>query len=213
VIEVDICVALRSFTLEISASFAPGVTLLTGASGAGKSTLLRAIAGLVRPDRGRIALDGALLYGERIDVPAHRRSIGLVFQDYALFPHLDVLENIAYGIRGTSAARRAAAAAGLAAVGLTPLGAARPGALSGGERQRVALARALATQPRALLLDEPFAALDATTRTAARDLVREAVARLAVPVVLVTHDPADVAAFDGAKHIRIDAGKIVPERV
>jgi molybdate transport system ATP-binding protein len=210
VIEVAVRKVLRTFELDVKTTFARGVTVLAGPSGAGKTTLLRIVAGLVRPDAGRVALNGAVLDG----VPAFRRDIAYVFQEYALFPHLDVLGNVTFGLaaRGVRRAERASRAhAWLERLGIAPLARARPAALSGGERQRVALARALAWAPRAVLLDEPFAALDHATRGAVRDEVRAVLAALDVPVVLVTHDESDVAAF-AAPVVRLDRGAVLIER-
>jgi molybdate transport system ATP-binding protein len=214
VIDVSARMALRDFTLDVDVRFARGVTVLAGPSGAGKSTLLRIVAGLVRPDAGHVSIGGRVLHrDDGGGTPAFRRDVAYVFQEYALFPHLDVLDNVAYGLaaRGVArAARRAAASAWLERLGITKLAQARPRDLSGGERQRVALARALAWTPRALLLDEPFAALDDATRTAVRDEVRATLAALGVPVVLVTHDESDVAAF-AAPVVRLERGRVVAD--
>jgi molybdate transport system ATP-binding protein len=210
VIELRARKALRAFTLDVDVRFARGVTVLAGPSGAGKSTLLRIVAGLLRPDEGRVVIDGRVVDDAGAGVPAFRRDVAYVFQEYALFPHLDVLDNVAYGLaaRGVArTARRATASAWLERLGIGALARARPRALSGGERQRVALARALAWTPRALLLDEPFAALDDATRTGVRDEVRATLAALGVPVVLVTHDESDVAAFD-APVVRLERGRV-----
>jgi molybdate transport system ATP-binding protein len=209
-IELRVSKALREFTLEVALTFAPGVTLMVGPSGAGKSTLLRIIAGLARPDEGRIALDGRVLHDRGVDVPAFRRNVAYLFQDYALFPHLDVLDNVAYGLVARGGGRvssRAAAHAWLERLGLAALATARPRALSGGERQRVALARALAWEPQAVLLDEPFAALDEATRVSVREELRATLTMLDVPVVLVTHDDSDARAF-AARTVRIERGRI-----
>jgi molybdate transport system ATP-binding protein len=208
VIEVNLRKRLRDFILEVDATFAPGVTVVAGPSGAGKTTLLRAIAGLTVPDAGRIVLDGTVLDGGGTRVPAFRREIAYVFQEYALFGHLDVAANVGYGLaaRGVPRPRRAALVASwLERLGIAPLARARPAALSGGERQRVALARALAWSPRAVLLDEPFAALDERTRETVRDQVRLTLAGLDVPVLLVTHDEEDVVRF-AAPVLRIERG-------
>jgi molybdate transport system ATP-binding protein len=211
VIELVARKSLRDFTLDVDVRFARGVTVLAGPSGAGKSTLLRIIAGLVRPDAGSVVIDGRALHRDGTDAPAFRRDVAYVFQEYALFPHLDVLDNVAYGLaaRGVARAeRRATASAWLERLGIAALARARPHTLSGGERQRVALGRALAWTPRALLLDEPFAALDDATRAGVRDEVRATLAALDVPVVLVTHDESDVAAF-AAPVVRLERGRVV----
>jgi molybdate transport system ATP-binding protein len=211
VIELGVRKALRTIELDVALRFARGVTILAGPSGAGKTTLLRIVAGLERPDAGRVVLDGRVLDDGRRHVPAFRREVAYLFQEYALFPHLDVLDNVAFGLaaRGVPRAERRRAARGwLERLGIEALAAARPAALSGGERQRVAFARALAFRPRALLLDEPFAALDPATRARVRSELRATLAALDVPVVLVTHDEADAAAFD-APVARLEHGRLV----
>jgi molybdate transport system ATP-binding protein len=213
VIEVAVRKALREFTLDVAGRFEPGVTVLAGPSGSGKSTLLRIIAGLVEPDAGTVLLNGSPLRRDGVSVPAFRREIAYLFQEYALFPHLDVLDNVAYGLaaRGVArAARRRAAAKWLDRLGIAALARALPRTLSGGERQRVALARALAWTPRALLLDEPFAALDDATRAHVREELRATLATLEVPVVLVTHDEADAELF-AARVRRLDRGHLCPD--
>ena len=194
---------LRSFGLELELEIGAETLALVGPSGAGKTTVLRAVAGLLHPQRGRVAVNGRVwLDTERaIDVPPERRSVGLVFQEYALFPHMTVAQNVAYG--GT-----ARAAELLESLGLTALVRARPAELSGGERQRVALARALARDPAVLLLDEPLSALDAHTRARVRAELREALGRLGLPTILVTHDFEDAAAL-GERIGVIVEGKIV----
>jgi molybdenum ABC transporter ATP-binding protein len=189
-LDADIHHRLRAFDLELTLAVGDETLALVGPSGAGKSTFLRAVAGLERPQRGRVALDGeAWLDTERgVDLPPERRSVGLVFQEYALFPHLSVRRNVAFG--GASAAEVDEL---LERFGIAQLAAARPDAISGGERQRVALARALARRPRVLLLDEPLSALDAHTRGTVRAELRELLAGLGLPVVLVTHDFEDAA--------------------
>ena len=150
---------LRSFRLSVALELGRETLALVGPSGAGKSSVLRAIAGLLRPERGRVALGGGGLARHRggVDLPPERRSVGLVFQEYALFPHLDVRRNVAFGGRERVDEL-------LERFRISHLAGARPGDLSGGERQRVALARALARDPAVLLLDEPLSALDAHTR-------------------------------------------------
>ena len=178
------------FTLDVTLTAEPGeVVALLGPNGAGKTTALRALAGLIGND-GRILLDG-----RRIDaLPPERRGIGVVFQDYLLFPHLSALENVAFGPRCQGVAKaeaRRRASGWLARVGLSGYERTRPRHLSGGQAQRVALARALATEPRLLLLDEPLAALDARTREETRAHLRGRLAGHTGATVLVTHDPLD----------------------
>jgi molybdate transport system ATP-binding protein len=174
---------LRSFSLSLAVELGRETLALVGPSGAGKSSVLRAIAGLLRPERGRIALGARpwLDTEEQIDLPPERRSVGLVFQEYALFPHLDVRRNVAFGGRGRVDEL-------LERFRISHLARARPADLSGGERQRVALARALARDPAVLLLDEPLSALDAHTRGVVRGELAELLAELRLPTLLVTHD-------------------------
>jgi iron(III) transport system ATP-binding protein len=165
---------------------------LVGESGSGKSTLLRLIAGLEKPDAGEILLDDRVLSSPRILVPPERRDIGLVFQNHALFPHLTVEKNIAFGLRKLPRAERQAVIAPLLElVGLTRMGGRYPHELSGGERQRVALARALAPNPRVLLLDEPFSSLDARLRHSVRDETQAILKQRGATALFVTHDTGD----------------------
>ncbi|GAA3409335.1 ABC transporter ATP-binding protein [Streptosporangium vulgare] len=179
------------FHLDIELEVAAGqVVALLGPNGAGKTTALRALAGLTALSGGRILLDGEALH----TLAAERRPIGMVFQDYLLFPHLSALDNVAFGPRCRGASRaeaRRGAAAWLERVGLAGYVAAKPRQLSGGQAQRVALARALAVEPRLLLLDEPLAALDAHTRLEIRSQLRRHLADFGGATVLVTHDPLD----------------------
>jgi molybdate transport system ATP-binding protein len=193
--------SLRSFDLELTLDVGVETLALVGPSGAGKSTVLRAVAGLAHPRRGRIELDGEVwLDTERgIDLPPERRSVGLVFQEYALFPHLSVRRNVAFG-----AATAAEVEELLERFGIASLAGARPREISGGERQRVALARALARRPRVLLLDEPLSALDAHTRDAVRGELRGLLAGLGLPVVLVTHDFEDAATLADRVGVLVD---------
>src|SRR5882724_11169103 len=158
----------RDFELDLTVSLPPGITILFGPSGAGKTTLLDCIAGLTRPDSGRIAIAGNALFDSSaaISVSPQRRRVGYVFQDLALFPHLSVEANVEYGLSLLERQeRKRRSAAILESFRIAHLGARRPGQISGGERQRVALARALVIDPAILLLDEPLAALDAATKS------------------------------------------------
>jgi molybdate transport system ATP-binding protein len=182
---------LRTFEASADLTVGAGETLaLVGPSGAGKTTVLRVVAGLLRPQRGLVTLDDAVLVDtERgIDVAPERRRVGYLFQEYALFPHLDVLRNVRFG-----AGDRAQVDALLERFRIDGLARARVGELSGGERQRVALARALARDPALLLLDEPLSALDTHTRAGVRAELRELLDGLRLPTVLVTHDFEDAA--------------------
>jgi molybdate transport system ATP-binding protein len=200
-LEAAVGLTLGRLNLEVELEVGTGeLVVLLGPNGAGKTTLLRALAGLLALDRGRVVLDGAVLEDTKTHtwVPTERRSIGFVFQDYLLFPHLSALENVAFGLRarglGRAEARRRAAA-WLDRVGLTAHAGARPRALSGGQAQRVALARAMVAEPRLLLLDEPLAALDAATRTELRRDLRRQLAAFDGTRLLVTHDPLEAMAL------------------
>lgn len=197
--------------LEVEFSVAPGVTVLLGPSGAGKTTALSVIAGLLRPAKGRVALGDQVLFDEAssVWVPTHLRRIALVFQSLALFPHLSVEENVAFGVRAASREeRRAAANAWLKRAQAESLASRAVSTLSGGEAQRVALARALASEPRALLLDEPFSALDESLRTALGEDVARLAAELQLPTLLVTHDRSDARRL-GTRVLELRAGRLV----
>jgi molybdate transport system ATP-binding protein len=204
-----------SFLLDIELSVAPGeVVALLGPNGAGKTTALRALAGLTPLTSGRVELAGVCLDdGDRIFVPAERRSVGVVFQDYLLFPHLSALENVAFGPRcrgATTVASRATAQAWLSRVGLGELARRRPRQLSGGQAQRVALARALALEPALLLLDEPLAALDARTRLDTRAELHRHLAEHPGPTLVVTHEPLDAFVL-ADRLVIVEDGRIVQE--
>jgi molybdate transport system ATP-binding protein len=215
-LEVAVRVAIGPITLEAAFEATAGQTVaVLGPNGAGKTTLIRAIAGLRPLDAGRVVLDGVTLENtaQRINVPTERRPIGVVFQHYLLFPHLSVFDNVAYGprSRGTPAAQaRAAAVLWLGRMGVSSLASARPASLSGGEAQRVALARALASEPRLLLLDEPLAALDVTTRAQVRGELRSHLAEFPGVRVLVTHDPVDALTL-ADRIVVLESGGVVQQ--
>ena len=172
----------------------PGeMVALVGPSGSGKSTILRTIAGLWRPTGGRVVADGETWFDAAagVSVPTHRRAVGMVFQSYALFPHMTAAQNVMAAMGRSPDAARAADL--LALVNLAGLGGRRPAQLSGGQQQRVAVARALAREPRALLLDEPFSAVDRATREKLYREIADLRQRLTMPVVLVTHDMEEAA--------------------
>lgn len=196
--------------LDVDLRVGDGITAVTGHSGAGKSTLLAAIAGLVQPSEGRIVLDGTVLFdaGSRLSTPPHARRVALVFQSLALFPHLRAWENVAYGLpRATAGDRRERALVWLARARVDHVADRRPATLSGGEAQRVALARALASEPRLLLLDEPFSALDATLRDRLGTELRALVESVGIPALLVTHERADAARLAG-RTIVLENGRV-----
>lgn len=201
------------FEVTVDVQVAAGeVLVVLGPNGSGKTSLLRAVAGLESLSHGHIRLDGRLLDdAHRTFVPAEQRSVGLVFQDYRLFAHLRVLDNVAFGARCAGTGRRQAreqAQKWLDRLELTDLAGRRPAQLSGGQAQRVALARALAAQPAALLLDEPLAALDVRTRQHTRLALRSHLVGFDGPVVLVTHDPVEAMAL-ADRLLVLEAGRVV----
>jgi molybdate transport system ATP-binding protein len=217
-VEVDIQKTLRSsgreFPLDVKFTCEDDRGVIFGPSGAGKSVTLRAIAGLETPERGRIAVAGRVLFDSStgIDVPARERGVAYLFQDYALFPHLTVAENIGFGVRRWwqrrpphDVMRRVDELMEL--FELRGLGGARPWQLSGGQKQRVALARALIRQPAMLLLDEPFAALDPLLRDRMRDELLRTREMFKVPMLVITHDPEDVSAL-AQTLVLLDHGKV-----
>lgn len=194
-LSIDVRKRLRDFELDIACEIRSGVTVVVGPSGSGKTTLLRLVAGIVRPDAGRIAIGERILNDDRTFVAPFRRQIGVVFQEYALFPHLSARDNVAFGLRArgiAAAERRTRADEMLDRFEMGHLGLARVDALSGGQRQRVALARALAIRPIALLLDEPLSALDAATRVRVRRELFATLDDLTIPTLMVSHEPSDV---------------------
>jgi len=184
------------------------ILALVGPSGCGKTTLLRLIAGFGVPENGKVYVGGEPVVDERKFVPPEKRDVGIVFQSYALFPHLDVSENIAYGLSSEGIQREKRVGEMLTLIGLEDCGSKMPHELSGGEQQRVALARALAPDPEILLLDEPFSNLDADLRTRIRSEVRNILKRTEASVIFVTHDQ-DEALFMGDSIGVMNEGKLV----
>jgi len=204
----------RVFSLEASFASDQNIVALFGPSGAGKTLTLQAIAGLTSPDTGRIVVKDRVLFdaARKIKIPARHRDIGYVFQDYALFPHLTVAHNVAFGLRRgwpwyLPQGDRLRLDEVLEIFELSALRESLPRDLSGGQRQRVALARALIRRPSLLLLDEPFSALDALLRARMREELLKVQERFSLPVILITHDPEDVAAL-AQTVVVYDGGKI-----
>ncbi len=213
-LEVRVVYRVReSLVLDVVLNLGCETGILFGPSGAGKTTLLRLISGLTRPEAGRVCLEGKTLYDSerRINEPLRNRRVGMIFQDDRLFPHLSVAANVRFGLKGW---RRGPARDRLAEVaalcGIEKLLGRKPEMLSGGERQRVGLARALAPRPRLLLCDEPVSALDLANRHALMEQLRDVQQALAIPMLYVTHSPAEALAL-GSRLFRLEAGRIVAE--
>jgi molybdate transport system ATP-binding protein len=220
-IQLDIAKTLRAgtreFMLKAQLRSDSRRIVIYGASGAGKSMLLKAIAGLITPDAGSIELGGRRLFDSaaRVDVPVRQRRVAYVFQDYALFPHLNVRQNIVFGLKQgwfnpAPRVHGEQLAYWLDAFQLQAVAHQFPSQLSGGQRQRVALARALIADPAALLLDEPFAALDPVLRVRMREELDALQRRLNIPMLMITHDPEDARVFGGHVLTMAD-GAIVEE--
>lgn len=216
-LDLEIALALGAFTLELALTVAPGETVvLVGPSGSGKSTCLRCLAGLARPASGHIRIAERTVFDRerKVDLPPWKRRVGVVFQDYALFPHLTVERNVLFGLRGVPDAR-ARARDWLDALDLSDLAQRKPAQLSGGQQQRVALARAAATDAKLLLLDEPFGALDAATRRNVRGELRRFLQRATAPnggrppraTLLVSHDYLDALTL-GDRIAVLEAGRL-----
>lgn len=210
-LEVCIKQKLPDFDLEIKKQFSAGVHVIIGPSGAGKTTLLECISGIRTPDAGEVRLNGKLLFSKagKVNLPAHKRKIGYVFQEYALFPHITVFRNLQYGIQTERLPKqqlRDRIEKMAKQLGITPLLARYPQDLSGGEQQRVALGRALLMEPQVLLLDEPFSALDSETRNKIIPLVKEIIVRQQIPTLLITHHE-EVAAEFSSQILRLEHGK------
>ena len=185
-LQINIKKQLLHFTLDVALTCQPGsLTAIIGPSGAGKSTLMRIISGLEAPDEGVITLDGQTWNNSsrNICIPPQRRGLGLVFQDYTLFPHLTIKKNIAFAAADMNCVQNL-----LQRFAISHVGNCKPSAVSGGERQRAAICQALASQPVVLLLDEPFSALDISTRTALRNELKTLIQKLDIPVLHITHD-------------------------
>src|ERR1700722_1741817 len=203
----------NSFALEAAFDASAGFTMILGPSGSGKTTLLNRIAGLARPDAGRITLGERVLFDsdERIDVPVAQRRLGYVFQNLALFPHLTVAQNVQYGIAKLRAEERyARMITMLESFRIAHLVARKPGEISGGERQRVALARSLVTNPAALMLDEPLTALDNSTKSKILDDLRAWNAAHEIPILYVTHSPEEAFAL-GERVVVLEDGRILAQ--
>lgn len=201
----------RQVVEDVSLTIESGqVMCLLGPSGCGKSTTLRMIAGVERPDRGRITIDGAEVFGPNQTLPPEARGVGLMFQDFALFPHLTVAGNIAFGLKGDAGKKARRVGELLEKVNLAGFADKHPHELSGGEQQRVALARALAPRPRVMLMDEPFSGLDNRLRDGVRDATLALLKEEGAAVLLVTHEP-DEAMRMADEIALMRAGKIVQQ--
>jgi len=203
----------RDFTLDITTSIAPGITIVFGPSGAGKTTLLDCIAGLTTPDSGKVTIGDRVLFNRArgMNLPVQSRRVGYVFQDLALFPHLTVAKNVEYGLAGINGReRRQKSDVILESFRIAHLRDRKPKEISGGERQRVALARALVTDPCVLLLDEPLAALDAATKSKIIDDLRAWNTAHGIPIVYITHNREEVFAL-GDRVLVLEDGRIIAD--
>lgn len=212
-LEINVKKGLRDFDLEVNLKISKGeILMLVGDNGCGKTTLLNMIAGLIEPDAGMIALDGRPLFNSsfKIDITPERRNIGYVFQSYALFPHMSVYDNVAFGLRTRKISQKEIdhlVKDNLTAAGLWEIRNARAVDISGGQKQRVALCRALVIEPDILLLDEPLSALDVRKQAAMRKDLRERIHSCGVPSIIVTHDLRDVECI-GDRACLLERGKV-----
>ncbi len=218
-LRLDIELNVGDFQLDVSLEAGRELVSLFGYSGSGKTLTLEAIAGLRKPDRGYVAVDGSTVFDseKKINVPAHKRGIGYLIQDGALFPHLTTAQNIAFGLRHASRKERDARVRELLVLlDLSEFGSRYPSSLSGGQKQRVALARALAPKPQTLLLDEPFASLDAATRETSRSELFKLQEELGLTILFVTHELSEafslgekIAVFDGGRILQSDSNHAI----
>jgi iron(III) transport system ATP-binding protein len=182
---------IENFNMDIQKG---EIVSLIGASGSGKSTILRMICGLEKPTSGEVKLNNHILFGQRVNLQPQERGIGMIFQDYALFPHLTVLENVKFGAKGSKRERTETALACLELVKMAEHAQKYPHQCSGGQQQRIAIARAIAAKPEVLLLDEPFSSLDVSLRAEVRKDIRDIIKKANISAILVTHDHEDVKA-------------------
>jgi molybdate transport system ATP-binding protein len=201
---------LHRFSLDVTFSAPAGVTVIFGPSGSGKTTILQCLAGLTAPDEGTISVGEEVLFDSRrkINLPPQQRRVGYVLQDLALFPHMNAADNVAFGIRSNGNERTRLVRDILERFHIAHLAGNRPSEISGGERQRVALARALVTNPRVLLLDEPFSALDDELKLAIIGDLKQWLAQNSIPVLLVTHDRSE-ASLLGERMLLMKNGSVV----
>lgn len=195
---------LAHFELNVEFTLNSEIAVLFGPSGSGKTTILNSIAGLVKPDKGIIKLNGDSIYeSPKVFTPIQKREIGYLFQDYALFPHMTVWQNIKYGMKNERFAKQL-----MAELKIAHLSGHDPVEISGGEKQRVALARALATEPKLLLLDEPFSALDETTRELSHEQLLKLHEQWKIPIIMVTHNRVEAEKI-GDRILYLDQGKFI----
>ena len=207
-LKVDIQKALSHFEIDVSFKVENKIVVLFGASGSGKTTILNCISGIDKPDKGKILLNNETLFEEKkIFIPIQHRKIGHLFQDYALFPHMTVWKNIAYGMKTEKLAKDL-----MTELSISHLKDQYPHAISGGEKQRVAIARALATEPKLLLLDEPFSALDDDTRTKSQKELLRLHELWQIPIIMVTHSHAEAKKL-GDDILYVKEGKLQDNKI